>query len=349
MTDLTVLSYAEAIERTDGCRRHLLLGNGFSIAARRQFDYAPLLKSVTDLSDATAAIFRDHDTSNFEVVMERLVRAGEIARTDGDDAALEAALDQIEELKLHLISTIAHIHPTSGFSVSVDESDSCRDFLKPFIGRNVIPHGIVFTTNYDLLLYWTVVKHLASHSSGTLAFDDGFFGSKWKPKDMGNVKVSVVYLHGSLHIFEDDNGVSRVVWSENGNIITQVRERLDAGRMPIFVSEGTPEAKSARIRRSAYLTEALNKFGFACKYKDAVLFTVGHSLVEQDDHIFRLVGSGTVKAVYLGAYGGLHSEDGELALRRAAQLKRARANHPKWPLEVFLFDSRECEIWSKRP
>jgi hypothetical protein len=55
--------------------------------------------------------------------------------------------------------------------------------------------GVVFTANYDLLLYWVVVRH-----SAALGCHDGFDQEGyWSGTPSG---AQVFYLHGGLHLFE---------------------------------------------------------------------------------------------------------------------------------------------------
>ncbi len=252
-------------------------------------------------------------------------------------------------LKRYLISAVAQVHPKSGFSLAIAESQSCCRFLEPFIGRKIVPHGIVFTTNYDLMLYWVLIQNMVVHSKGRLVFEDGFAGETWRPNGFQNVNLSVVFLHGSIHIFENGGVARRVQYSgDHGHarLLDQIQRRIAADELPLFVSEGSGYAKADRMQRSAYLGAALTKFENTCKYADHVLFTVGHSLSDQDTHLMKRIGGGKIGSVYLGAFGGLNSPDGEMAQKRAEEWQAARDEAgQRWPIHVYIFDSSECRIW----
>lgn len=339
--------YDEAIRMSAGRRRHLLLGNGFSIAARQHFHYDDLRLAADDVHGA-GAVFAGHEDANFEEVMAGLLNSLSSALDTGEGA--ERIEKQIDDLRRLLLGTVAIVHPDSSFAMRAKELRSCADFLVPFIGRAAVPHGIVFTVNYDLLLYWTAIQ-FARRAGGPLSFYDGFEGDFWLPERMKNANLSVVYLHGSLHIFERHRRITRIRY-QNGpvprNLLSQVREALANNEDPVFVAEGTGDRKADRIAANAYLAAAQRKFYFACRDPRDSLFTVGHSLSKHDTHLTNLIGRGRIGRVFIGAFGGLNSSDGKRASELAADWEAMRASEPKYmPLEVFVFDSKQCRIWSR--
>ena len=58
-------------------------------------------------------------------------------------------------IKEVLVETVARNHPANPGALSNNELWACRKFLKPFLHDK---DGHVFTLNYDLLLYWTLMN-----------------------------------------------------------------------------------------------------------------------------------------------------------------------------------------------
>ena len=76
-----IISFDDAIQKSEGNERSVLLGNGFSI---QHFSYKSLLqKADLKASDPLSSLFRMLDTYDFETVMravcaENLVRVDEV-------------------------------------------------------------------------------------------------------------------------------------------------------------------------------------------------------------------------------------------------------------------------------
>lgn len=348
MEDITEIEYHDALARTVGRRRHLLLGNGFSISARTQFRY-DALRSAADQFEYAKGIFDGHEGANFEELMASLLRGLEAAYREDEDETTQLIEERLDGLRRLLADTVTLVHPASSFSMRREELQNCANFLAPYIGRATVPHGIVFTVNYDLLLYWTVVTFGARQPGRQLEFHDAFQGDVWLAERMRNADLSIVFLHGGIHIFDDGGRIVRVRYQHGPaprNLITQIRERLSAEDLPVFVAEGSAERKLQHIQANPYLREAFRKFRFACKDARDSLFTVGHSLSLQDSHLTDLIGRGTIGRVFVGAYGGRDSADGRRAVEVARQWHQMRGAAPKFAaLEVFVFDSRACGIW----
>lgn len=79
---MALISLAEAFAQTEALKRHLLLGNGFSISLfPKCFTYASLFQEAKDqglLAKAAPleAAFAALATTDFESVMEALIRVG---------------------------------------------------------------------------------------------------------------------------------------------------------------------------------------------------------------------------------------------------------------------------------
>lgn len=269
-----VIPFENALALTEPGKRHLLLGNGFSIDCRHDiFDYRRLLDQA-DFSAAHCArrAFDKLGTSDFERVVRALRDFAHIAPlygADGTQAAKDA--DSTREI---LIETIQERHPAQPNELLDAEFEKCWDFLTHF--------NSIFTLNYDLLLYWTQMHHL--QKGGGMQFSDGFKGRAqalvWSAEHYDPCRT--FFLHGGLHLFEVDRKPQKRTWGgSEPPILVQVAEAIRSDRYPLFVCEGKAEEKLAVIKRSNYLTHGFKELGSL----DGSLFIFGHSLREEDKHI----------------------------------------------------------------
>ncbi|UTP38004.1 DUF4917 family protein [Phenylobacterium sp. LH3H17] len=285
------ITFAEALEATKARRRHLLLGNGFSIGVHRAFGYGSLFEDAVAREPSLRDLFAPGDP-NFEVALERCL-----------------GVSDADRLREGLIRAVAAVHPEHSLSLTEQQCLSCRDFLEHFVGRNRSPLGTLFTTNYDMLLHWVLSrqgKNPGTKQRSQLKCWDGFDArGEWNP----NAEAQAFYLHGAVHIYEHvqprfpDRSYTKMLRYEWGRPLTkQVDAELKEGRFPVFIAEGNSQKKRAR-QRLEYLAAARAKFRTVCR-KDpgAVLFTFGHSFGQSDNHIAEEIGAGTVREVFIGVF-----------------------------------------------
>jgi hypothetical protein len=325
---LPVLSYDQVLDLTAQKRRHILLGNGFSRAAHSRFSYASLYEVAIALTPSIECVFQRMGTTNFEVALRGAADAAEAHR-----------------VRSALIKAVAKVHPYHAPAISTEEYASCAAFLEDFVGvRRGDRRGLVFTTNYDLLLYWTLVHH-----NKELRCYDGFdHDGVWSPF----APAQVFYLHGGLHLFEHQltakcTQTIKLLWEPDAPLIKQIRHRLDQPNdFPIFVSEGSAGEKMASLRGYDYLRNARRRFNKkVCKDVDGVLITVGQGLSTEDEHITTLVGSGEIGTIIIGTHC---PADRERAAHLASVWAAQRAFNWLPAPEVYVFDSSECSIWSAK-
>lgn len=321
------IGFEHALRRTEQKRRHLLLGNGFSISAHSGFGYHRLYDEATRYDAGLSKLFRGQEP-DFE-------KALALAENDAELAHIRSAF----------IASLVRIHPKIKF-LTPEAREICGAFLEPFAGRITRERhpGSVFTTNYDLMLYWVL---MANHSR--LNLYDGFdnFGL-WDETRVH--KSSIFYLHGALHHFESQVGRVRIqkeqrklLWREGASLILQVRDNVERGFFPVFVSEGDAAAKRQRIRNNRYLRIAGRHFRRLCAEPGTAIFTFGHSLAEVDAHITDMIGQSSGE-IFLGVYRP--KDDGRHATEIALSwTKRAVAEGRQPPL-VFLYDTSECRTWA---
>jgi len=340
------MTFGEALEASEGIhnKRHLLLGNGFSIACRPDcFNYGALLEEAdfSGLSVEAQALFASVETSDFEAVIATLLAAEKIvglyAIADPDlSARLRTDADCLRDA---LADVLASTHPDNVGSIEEWEYQSARGFLQHF--------GHIFTLNYDLLLYWALIQDLEP----AITNDDGFRADENDPDAVYVVwnhfqpyDQNVYYLHGGLHLFDGGSYLKKVTWKRTGvPIVDQIRAALDEGEYPLVVTEGTTEEKLRKVQHHAYMARGLRSL-VSCQ---GSLFVYGHSLAGNDAHILRGISKGKFKALFVSLYGDPASNENRLIRERAALLA---ADRPRTrPLEVFFYDAATAHVWDGAP
>src|SRR5690349_17239187 len=134
MPSAELLSFADAIAESETHRkRHLLLGNGFSIACRPDiFAYNALFERAdfTAAGSLAREAFAALETTDFEVVMRVLRDAARILRRMEPGSQLAEEFSRtVESLRNVLVSTIAGQHPDRPGDVSENAYRACRRFL----------------------------------------------------------------------------------------------------------------------------------------------------------------------------------------------------------------------------
>jgi hypothetical protein len=338
---MKLMTFGEAlVDSKPYPKRHLLLGNGFSIACRPDlFLYSALFEQADfgKLSPTAKLGFKALQTQDFERVIKALRDARAILEAYGGAspkllASLQADADGLREL---LVETVASTHPAWPGEITEDEFAACRSFLSHF--------EKVYTLNYDLLLYWTQmhVKPGISPVSddGFRKPDDDYEASyvTWEPTN--SHKQNTWFLHGALHLFDAGVEVQKYTWVNTGmRLIDQIRDALQRNLFPIFVSEGTSDEKLERIRHSDYLAKGYRSF---CEIGGA-LFIYGHSLAENDEHFLKRIEKGKVSCLYVGLYGDPDSDANKRIVRRAEQMADKRKSNN---LSVEFYDAATANVW----
>lgn len=330
-----IIKFQQALEMSQRGKRHLLLGNGFSIACRPDiFVYNRLFERANfeKLPRALQA-FKALGTTDFERMIKVLKDFAAIAQIYGHESK-EAESDALL-LREVLVHTIADSHPSRPSDINSDEYGHCKIFLSNFDRK--------FTLNYDLLLYWTLMQ---DEIEPQIPCDDGFRKGEdkdasyvtWEPENSYN--QSVYYLHGALHLFDAQTELQKYTWTNTGvPLIDQIRDALSRSFFPLFVAEGTTSEKFARIRHSDYLSKAYRSFIPI----SGSLFIFGHSMADNDDHILDVVGWGKTDNLYVSIHGDPNSDRNQEIIRKANSLATRRS--ARHPLNVHFFDSESARVW----
>jgi hypothetical protein len=339
---MALMTFADALadaERFKG--KHLLLGNGFSIACRPNiFVYGRLFEQAdfSSLSPAARQAFVALGTQDFEKVIKALrdTRSVLSAYSDVNPVFLEILQRDADGIREVLVNTIAQSHPAWPGEIENYEYESCKKFLANFKD--------VYTFNYDLLLYWTQMHNAEGEEPWA---DDGFRKSPDNPDapyvvwDPNTSRMqNSWFLHGALHIFDANVEIQKYTWINTQiRLVDQIREALSNDIFPLFVAEGRSSEKLERILHSGYLSKAYRSFS---SISDS-LFIYGHSLADNDNHYLQRIERGKLSQLYVGLYGDINGPENKAIIQRANQMiHRRRGNRA---LGVSYYDASTANVW----
>lgn len=337
-----ILTFDQALDMSAAhTKRHVLLGNGFSIACRSDiFLYGRLFEQANfdSASPRVRAAFDALGTTDFERVIKALRDFAQLVQVliKNPGNLSQEILQEADVLREILVRTIASSHPDRPSDISEREYAHCRRFLSNF--------ERVFTLNYDLLLYWALMH---DEIEPPVKCDDGFRKPEdnyeaqyvtWEPENTYN--QNIYYLHGALHIFDAETELQKYTWVNTGiALIDQIRDALKRNYFPLFVAEGTSDQKLQRIRHSDFLSKAYRSFIPIT----GALFLFGHSLAENDDHILRLIAHGKTSQLYVSLFGDPTTDSNRVIIKRAREIAASR--HERRPLEVFFYSAESASVW----
>ena len=273
-------------EQGHGTRPSLLIGNGFSQNIWPGFKYDSLFNrasqnSIIRLADTDMAIFKAFRTDNFEDILRVLAESKAVSEVLNQDyKLLQCHENRIREA---LIQAVRDVHvPLRKFS----EQNRMK------IATELTKYMSIYYTNYDLLIYWSIIKCLEYWKEHYGYYGNHFFDYFWsKDNKYFNIQNTVVnnkerrsgvyFLHGGLHLCKDDIfGGTRKKTNSGINLLESFGKN-NKGEIPLFISEGTWHHKLQCIYQSNYLS-----FVFSCFVNDAnPLVILGHSLGDSDKHI----------------------------------------------------------------
>jgi len=347
MPDIEIMPFEQALDQSNNGKRHLMLGNGFSIALKPDIFTYDALYNDADFATVphAEAVFDALDTRDFESVIKVLVDMAQVLTAYEDAPAdliarIEADADAIKTV---LVNAIANRHPDRPYNIAEEEYAACRQFLAKF------GDGKIFTLNYDVLLYWAMMHEDEEIDNLGKMCDDGFRAPEDDPEAayvtwQETHSPSVYYLHGALHLFDAGHELQKYTWSRTElAIVDQIRAALDDNRYPLFVSEGNSTAKLTKIMHSAYLHKALRSF----ESITGNLFIFGHSLAENDNHILNLIEHGKVSQLFVSIYGDPTTPENQAIIHRAKQMatRREEIFGRRRPLAVEFFGAESAEVW----
>jgi hypothetical protein len=152
------------------------------------------------------------------------------------------------------------------------------------IRRELERYEWIFTTSYDLLLYWAMAS--AGHFD---PFKDHFrYGSRLEfDPERARVfdnEIAVYFLHGALHLVVSGSGVTwKLRQTDIQTLLDQFGQPIpgDEQARPLLVTEGSAQDKLQAIEANGYLSHALGRL----RSNDRPTVVFGSSLSKQDQHI----------------------------------------------------------------
>lgn len=339
-----VISYDDLLEVLGPKRKHILLGNGFSIACDGIFHYACLYDNAVaaGLSPRAQKVFARLGTSNFEGAMRLLDDAHWVANTYELVGATESEmLTDVEVIKKTLVEAVAKSHLPNAGSVSDEKKQRALEFLREYYN--------VFTTNYDLLPYWVNM-----YDPDGPIWQDGFRSDKEEPdapyvvftERLGG-QQGMFFLHGALHLHVSHGELRKHCWARTGKPLTQlIQEGLENRNYPLFIAEGASSGKLEQIQRSGYLWYCLDKLA---RIENA-LVVYGHALGDSDRHIVDALAMNTkLKTIAVSLFGDPASPANQAICSAVMKMQAARQRVLKKKggsqLDVHYFKSESAEPW----
>lgn len=315
-----VITFADALKATEGKDRTLLIGNGFSI---KHFSYETLLEA-SGIADGSAlrSVFDALKTVDFERVVRALEDAAVVEAAYGHQDRAKELGDDAQKVREALVQAVNATHPAHREDLDYKNSAA---FLRNFTA--------VFSLNYDLLLYWTMLEESKLGDGFGLGVQVGRFRGPFRE----DAYCSVYNLHGGLHLFADGDGdIIKAVHTGDGVIatITDTIERKK--RLPVYVAEGTSRQKMQKIESVGYLRHCHMKL----KENAAPLFIYGHSADDNDAHIYRAIFESGAKHVYFA----VHEPDDEKLKILDGQLAKYQKSSGS-DINYTFYDSKSAEVW----
>ena len=328
-----ILEFEDAISETNSCQRNILLGNGFSIACDKCFDYQSLFQ-FSQLPLEIKNIFQELNTNDFELVMNKFREVTDYCYSHFHSEALADLLCNYQWLvRNDLIQCISHIHPKS-FEIAESRKKNTLKFLSNF--------RYIFTLNYDLLLYWLLMYNLNDLNKKFGDLKDGYRGCKeyYREWDKFNDWQNVFYIHGALHLFYKNRDTYKILSDTyyGASLLDITQQYQDKDIFPLVVTEGESKNKLDFINENDYLQYCYNKLSEI----SGVLFIHGHSLNETDQHIFDAINDNyNIKELYIS----IHKTE-EPDKKRAYAKSRFGKRKGKNKIKLYFYNAQSAKLWA---
>lgn len=279
--DGRLLSWDEIADACDW--QALLLGNGLSMHVWERFAYRSLFEQARagGLTAQDEALFKLHGGENFERVLADLrVAMGVADVLELDRTAIDARYASIRSA---LGRAVREVHL---------DRQAIPDRTLRAIREELARQQVVFTTSYDLLIYWAM-----GHGGSYKPFVDSFRGRpcRFTPFDASPREVPVYYLHGALHLIVEGSGLTQKLRGSDRRLLAQFGEPIpgDPEARPLLITEGSWQDKLLAIEENAYLAHALRQL----REWPLPIVVFGSGLSEQDDHLVEALNEHEQRAV----------------------------------------------------
>lgn len=347
MTSNEILTFQEALNKANEFgkkyeeyrTKNILLANGFSIACCKDiFTYKKLFDSA-DFSEEINKVFKEFDTFDFEKIIKKLDDTSKIVNIyDKENQICQQLEIDANKIKDELVKVISKKHPEHQHKIPDYKFCSAYRFLSNF--------NKIYTLNYDLLLYWTLVLELRGRDLlnylkiDIKGYKDNFGRSKneelnWYRK---NSSQNIYYLHGALHLFDDGHDVIKAETTPDENLMDVIRNRLDNNQYPLIVAEGSSEEKLNKISHNKYLQNSLDNL----KYVNGNLFIHGHSLDANDKHIVDVINSSRdLKQIFISVHNPEKNFE-QMQQKAYSNFVDGRQDSKR----IYFYDAESANVWN---
>ena len=263
-----------AVRETDVRWQGLLLGNGASIAVADSFSYPSLFEvarggSVARPLPASAQqLFAELATTNFEFVLASLKLASRVCAAAGVDGS---SLPTLYASAQHaLFDAVGHVHV---------DWEIVADRTLTAIRAELLAYKRVYSTNYDLLVYWAMMRQGDPNDFRDYFWASGHFDAT--DVEVWGRPTVVLFPHGGIHLRRTPTGGTYKRSSGEQSLLAQFETDWATDETPLLISEGSSTDKLLSINRSDYLSFAYTSFA----RHEGNLVVFGHALREEDDHL----------------------------------------------------------------
>ena len=313
----------------------LIVGNGGSRAISESFSYGSLLAEARaqGLNQPLNDLFERFETDDFELLLRHLWHAQIV--NQALDIGSESIRDAYLIIKKSLVNAIRSTH------CSYTDAKEKLDFISAFMSK----FETVLSLNYDLVIYWAMLKHNENTREHAFkdCFIDGVFSGNWpalrRPIRAQQAVTLVFYPHGALHLATDKDGSEiKLAVPDNGYFLDAIFSEWEENSCsPLIICDGSIEQKAATIRTSAYLSTVLNEI-LPVSGPTATIY--GWNLGDQEDHILHQLGNGRYNKVAVSVHNP-SSWEGE------GYIARVRRKLAAIGIEnITFFDASSTGCWS---
>jgi len=298
----------------------LLLGNGASRAVWEGFAYRALYDIAANknikqrLGQQDLELFTKFgDNRNFEQVLSALTTARLV--NEALDLNTNLIVERYDSVQNALIEAVQKTH-IPWAKVKGDVLQHIRNALRLYTH--------VYTTNYDLLVYWAIMHKKQR------GFKDYFFNP---PRfDLANTTIRgqatlVHYIHGALHLYRTPTGGTyKRSATPDENLLDLFGSPLES-LYPLLIAEGTADDKLKSIYSSDYLSFAYSKLA----HHGGPLCIFGSALSESDRHIVDAINGAQVE---VAAVSLQPTRNGDIIKAKKANIFQLLPN-----VDLHFFDS----------
>ena len=291
-------------------KAEILIGNGLSCAVWEKFRYLSLYDESRripnhPLSDSDIQLFTKWEAhGNFEKVLNHLLitkKTNEILDQSNNSEIQRLIHERYNNIRNALIEAVKEVHILwTGLRPNVLRS--IREEMKNY--------RYVYSTNYDLLIYWAIMSNPNPNP-----FTDCFKSHQFditKTETSENL-TRVLYLHGAIHLYRNMGGTEKLVNNSRENILNQFQDLWDIENYvtPLFIAEGNSKEKLEAIRRSDYLSFAYSEF----QNPKESLVVFGHSLGDSDKHLIDAIKAAKIPKIAISMRAKSNNELSMATLR----------------------------------